>query len=66
MGKFVEKYVRTPLREIDITYRDLNPIQLINTDTEILIRVGSQNFSISRTGFTLDYEATNDSELTDE
>lgn len=57
MGKFIEKYVRTPLREVDMTFHNLQPLQLINTDTEILIQIGNQKISIVRTGFTLDYEA---------
>lgn len=66
MGKFVEKYVRAPLKEINTTYHNLQPIQLTKTTAEILVQIGNQDFSISRTGFTLDYEAANDANLTDE
>lgn len=61
MGKFVEKYVKTPLKEVDLAYYDLQPVQLINTDTAISIQVGNEHFYVSRTGMQIDYEdASND------
>ena len=66
MGKFVEKYVRTALREIDNTYHDMKPVQIINTGKEITIRIGDESFSISRSGFKLDYEETDTTETDDE
>lgn len=48
MGKFVEKYVRTPLKEVDSSYKNLPPIHLINTGSEISIQIGTHSFSISR------------------
>jgi hypothetical protein len=60
MGKFVEKYVRTPLREIDHTYTTLQPIHLLNKENEISIQVGSQIFSIPRTGEKIDFEEAED------
>ena len=56
MGKFVEKYVKIPLSEMDMTYRDLQPIQLTQTDSTISILIGDDSFSISRTGNQVDYE----------
>lgn len=62
MGKFVEKYVKIPLKEIGVTYRDLQPIQLAQTNSTINILVGNENFSISRTGTQIDYEITENEE----
>lgn len=60
MGKFVEKYVRTPLREIDTTYTGLQSMHIVNTEAEIVVYVGSERFSIVRSGFKIDYpEADN-------
>lgn len=66
MGKFVEKYVRTPLREIDRNYKSLPPIQLVATDDEITIQLGSQDLSIYRSGLKEDYENSQASDLVDE
>ncbi len=66
MGKFVEKYVRTPLREIDRNDSSLLPIQIMTTDNEIAIRLGSQSLSISRSGTKVDYENSQASNLVDE
>jgi hypothetical protein len=56
MGKFVEKYVRTPLREVDRNYKSLPPIQLLATDDKIVAQLGSQSLSIYRSGPKVDYE----------
>jgi hypothetical protein len=66
MGKFVEKYVRTALREVDESYSSLQPIHLINTDSEIVIQVGAHSFSIPRTGIKLDYSDVDHPNLEDE
>ncbi len=58
MGKFVEKYVKTPLKEVDETYHNLQPIHLTNADTAIMIWLGNEKFSISRTGMQIDYESS--------
>lgn len=61
MGKFVEKYVRLPLKEVDVSYRELAPIQLLKAKNAIIIQVGEQSFSISRNKPQTDYgEAEND------
>lgn len=56
MGKFVEKYIKAPLKEVDATYHDLQSIQLINAGPAINIKIGDENFSITRTGMQIDYE----------
>lgn len=48
MGRFVEKYVRTPLREIDAAYSDLQPIQITDHGNAIMVQIGDQAFSIER------------------
>ena len=51
MGTFVEKYVRVPLREIESTYKikELQPIYIVSTETEIQVQIGNDKFSLSRT-----------------
>jgi hypothetical protein len=56
MGKFVEKYVKTPLKAISTTYRNLQSIQITQTSLAINISIGSENFSISRIETPIDYE----------
>lgn len=56
MGKFVEKYVRTPLREIDRSYGSLPPIQLVASESRIAVHIGTSSFSIARSGRTIEYE----------
>lgn len=66
MGKFVEKYVRTPLREIDRNYKRLLPIQLLATDEKIVVQLGLQSLSINRSGSKVDYENSQGLDLEDE
>ncbi len=40
MGKFVQKYVRTPLLEVDSTYTSLQTISLVNLGTTIRVQMG--------------------------
>lgn len=54
MGAFVEKYVRTPLREVDMTYTNLQPISLEQTTPTLEIRIGDKHFTIPRFGLQLD------------
>ncbi|HEY0753618.1 MAG TPA: hypothetical protein VGD98_06620 [Ktedonobacteraceae bacterium] len=64
MGKFVEKYVKVPLKEVDVMYRDLQLVQIIKTNSAINIRVGNESFSISRTEPQIDYgDAEEDRDL---
>jgi len=58
MGKFVEKYVRTPLKEVDSSYKNLPPIHITSAESKILIQIGTQSFSVSRSGINVDYEET--------
>lgn len=48
MGKFVQKYVRTSLEEVDSTYTTLQPISLVNLGTTIRVQVGDLSFDLSR------------------
>lgn len=54
MGLFVEKYIRNPLREVDSTYTTLRPIRLTNAGTELVVQVGEESFSISRSATQAD------------
>ena len=60
MGKFVEKYVKTPLREVSLAHQSLQPIQIINTDKAITIQIGNEHFSVSRTGVQIASEEIED------
>lgn len=66
MGKFVEKYVKVPLREVDDTYKRLQPIRLENTETAIVVQIGDNVFSISRSGTKHDYEELDRTSIQDE
>lgn len=66
MGKFVEKYVRTPLKEIDRNYKSLPPIQLVATDDKIVVQLGSQSLSIYRSEPKVDYENSQALDVADE
>ena len=57
MGKFIEKYVRTPIREMTNNYTVLHSIQLDSLEATISIKVGKQSFSIRRTKPQLNSEA---------
>ncbi|MGH2517176.1 MAG: hypothetical protein ACRDHP_16120, partial [Ktedonobacterales bacterium] len=48
MGRFIEKYVRGPLREVALSYTSLEPVQLVSTGESILVHVGSTSFVIAR------------------
>lgn len=66
MGKFVEKYVRIPLREVDRSYNHLLPFHLTSIASEIIAEIGSQTFTISRTRTTIDYEGISEIDADDE
>lgn len=65
MGKFVEKYVRVPLREVDSSFRQLEHIQLSKSTNAILIQIGNQSFSIARTAPQRDYQEAENDETAD-
>lgn len=48
MGQFVERYVRVPLREVDIRQHNFQPIRLEQTATTIEVRIGDNRFVIPR------------------
>jgi len=48
MSRFVEKYIHTPLREVERCHATLLPIQLINEGNFLTVRVGDQKFALSR------------------
>lgn len=60
MGKFVEQYVRVPLKEVDSSYKSLAPISLKNTEKEITVQIGDQSFSIARVGIKEDFGGNED------
>lgn len=66
MGRFVEQYVRTPVREIDRAYNDeLQPVSLTYGGNEIVMKIGNKTFIIERAGAPIesdDTEDANDSE----
>lgn len=62
MGRFIEKYVRVPLREVNTSYKGLAHIHLSSTETKISIQIGEQNFSISRDKPQIDYGELEDSD----
>ena len=68
MGKFVEKYVRIPLREVDTSYKSLQPISLSSTNDAISIQIGGQSLLIARDKMQVDYEETENksSDITDQ
>lgn len=66
MGKFVEKYVRMPLREVDTSYKGLAPIRLASTETEISIQIGTQNVIILRDKTQVDYGENEEKRLPSE
>lgn len=63
MGTFVEKYVKAPLQEVEEIYKNLQPIHLTSTATEISVQVGMQVFSLSRSEANLDFMESSDSDL---
>lgn len=56
MGKFVEKYVRIPLREVNASFQGLLPIQFSSTASEISIQIGAEHLLISRSGIMVNDE----------
>lgn len=56
MGKFVEKYVRIPLKEVDANYKHLLPIRISGIGQEIFVQIGEEGFSIARDNSQIDYE----------
>lgn len=66
MGKFVEKYIRNPLKEVDTSHSGLLPIHLASTKTEITVQIGAQKFLISRDKLQVDYEETNNNDIDQE
>jgi hypothetical protein len=66
MGKFVEKYVRTPLLVVQRQADYFSPIQLSVTTSGIAVTIGSKGFSIARSSRATDYEGAESSDLMDE
>jgi hypothetical protein len=48
MGKFVERYVRIPLEQVDQNAGTLLPLSIIDNGSNISIQLGSQQFTIPR------------------
>lgn len=48
MGKFVERYVRVPLEQVDSTVATLLPLSITDNGSSISIQLGTQHFSIPR------------------
>jgi hypothetical protein len=59
MGKFIEKYVRMPLREVDASHKHLLPIRISSVGKEISVQIGEEGFSIVRDKPQIDYEESN-------
>ena len=66
MGKFVEKYVRNPLREVDSGYGNLQPLYLANSGSVIEVQIGMESFSIARPGAQLIPAEVDDSRMLEE
>jgi hypothetical protein len=63
MGLFVERYVRTPIKAVDEAYGNtLLPISILSKDDEIVIDIGGQVFSVSRTGPKVEADDDDDDE----
>jgi hypothetical protein len=60
VGQFVERYIRIPLREVDMRYRNLQPIRLEQTATAIEVRIGDARFAIPRLGPQVDLTGIDD------
>lgn len=65
MGVFIEKYVRTPLREVDTKHFSLRLLRLVWTTSAIEIQLGGERFSIDRPRIPLLSEE-NDEAVADE
>jgi hypothetical protein len=48
MGRFIETYVRQPLRAVDTSMTTLQPLHLVADDNSIQIHIGAYSFSIAR------------------
>ncbi len=48
MGKFVERYVRVPLEQVDQNAGTLLPLSIIDNGSNISVQLGSQQFTIPR------------------
>ncbi len=48
MGKFVERYVRVPLVQVDQNAATLLPLSIIDNGSNISVQLGSQQFTIPR------------------
>lgn len=66
MGKFVEKYVRIPLREVDASYGELQLLNLANTGSAIEVQIGGERFSIARPDSQLIAAEVDDSSVLEE
>lgn len=63
MGKFVEKYIKVPLKEVETSHKNLQPIRLFSTDTEISLQIGSYTSSIMRDKIQIDYGEAENTDL---
>jgi hypothetical protein len=62
MGRFVEKYVRTPIREVEGAHSVLQPISLHQDEDTIFIQIGATSLSIARSPIQIAEEALDDLE----
>ncbi len=63
MGKFVDKYIKVPLLEVEISHKNLQPICLSSTDREISIQIGNYTSSIMRDKVQVDYGEAENTDL---
>lgn len=66
MARFVEKYVRTPLLEVQSHFEELSSMNILNSTAQISVQIGDQGFSILRSGHSIDYEEPDTSIAMDE
>lgn len=50
MGRFVAKYVRVPLTEVEASYHQLLPLRLVESESRIVIEIGGQQIVVDRLG----------------
>ncbi len=60
MGKFVERYVRIPLREVDSSYKNLQSISFSSAADRISIQIGGQSLLVIRDKVQVDYGESED------
>lgn len=60
MGKFVERYVRVPLEQVDKNSDSLLPLSIIDNGTTIRVQLGEEQFTIARAAPELQIEEADD------